>query len=245
MSARTNFEARTTGVSGMSSQKVIVAGWYTVDPSKRDEVVETFKDMVLRARSTPGCLDMAITADPVDSNRINMFEFWRSEGFEFVACRVECSEEDHSPAPNGGSKARHRALRSSLRSEKTRDAFHRSQRTARRSRDIADAGGCQNAAQIAEALCRIQVPLAPLSRPWYWFQSLLGVASTRRPQVAFAESDASSSKSRSRSSSWSVRSSMSPARCNRSSSARPAAMAARTTSKCACRRGWNCSSLPT
>lgn len=63
----------------MSTQKVIVAGWYTVDPSKRDEVVERFKDMVLRARSTPGCLDMAITADPVDSNRINIFEFWRSE----------------------------------------------------------------------------------------------------------------------------------------------------------------------
>ena len=63
----------------MSTQKVIVAGWYAVDPSKRDEVVEKFKDMVLRARSAQGCLDMAITADPVDSNRINMFEFWRSE----------------------------------------------------------------------------------------------------------------------------------------------------------------------
>jgi quinol monooxygenase YgiN len=63
----------------MSTQKVIVAGWYAVDPSKRDEVVEKFKDMVLRARSFPGCLDMAITADPVDPSRINMFEFWRSE----------------------------------------------------------------------------------------------------------------------------------------------------------------------
>ncbi len=63
----------------MNAQKVIVAGWYTVDPGKRDEMVEKFKDMMLRARSTPGCLDMAITADPVDSNRINMFEFWRSE----------------------------------------------------------------------------------------------------------------------------------------------------------------------
>ena len=63
----------------MNTQRVIVAGWYTVDPSKRDEVVEKFKDVVLRARSAPGCLDMAITADPVDSNRINVFEFWRSE----------------------------------------------------------------------------------------------------------------------------------------------------------------------
>jgi uncharacterized protein (TIGR03118 family) len=52
----------------MSEQKVIVAGWYTVDPKRRDEVVENFKDLVLRARSAPGCLDFAITADPVDSN---------------------------------------------------------------------------------------------------------------------------------------------------------------------------------
>jgi quinol monooxygenase YgiN len=63
----------------MSEQKVIVAGWYTVDPKRRDEVVESFKDLVLRARSAPGCLDLAITADPVESNRINLFELWESE----------------------------------------------------------------------------------------------------------------------------------------------------------------------
>ena len=45
---------------------------------RRDEVVENFKDLVLLARSAPGCLDFAITADPVDSNRINNFEFWQS-----------------------------------------------------------------------------------------------------------------------------------------------------------------------
>jgi len=63
----------------MSAQKVIVAGWWTVDPDRRDEAVESFKDLVLRARGTPGCLDLAITADPVDSTRINIFEFWQSE----------------------------------------------------------------------------------------------------------------------------------------------------------------------
>ncbi len=63
----------------MSEQKVIVAGWYTIDPKRRDEVVENFKALLLRARSAPGRLDFAITADPVDSNRINIFEFWQSE----------------------------------------------------------------------------------------------------------------------------------------------------------------------
>ena len=79
----------------MSEQKVIVAGWYTVDPKRRDEVVENFKDLVLRARSAPGCLDLAITADPVDSNRINNFEFWQiREGFELVACCFSSSKGD-------------------------------------------------------------------------------------------------------------------------------------------------------
>jgi quinol monooxygenase YgiN len=63
----------------MSRPKVRVAGWSTVDPKKRDDVVESFKDLVLRARSAPGCLDNAITADPVDPKRINVFELWRSE----------------------------------------------------------------------------------------------------------------------------------------------------------------------
>lgn len=63
----------------MSDKKVIISGWTTVDPEKRDEAVESFKDLVLRARNAPGCLDMAITADTVDPSRINIFEFWRSE----------------------------------------------------------------------------------------------------------------------------------------------------------------------
>jgi quinol monooxygenase YgiN len=64
----------------MNEPKVIVAGWCTVDPKKRDEAVESFKHLVLRARRAPGCLDLSITADPVDSNRVNIFELWQSEG---------------------------------------------------------------------------------------------------------------------------------------------------------------------
>ena len=52
----------------MSDQKVIVGGWYTVDPKRRDEVVENFKDLVLRARSAPGCLDLQLL--PIRSIRI-------------------------------------------------------------------------------------------------------------------------------------------------------------------------------
>jgi quinol monooxygenase YgiN len=63
----------------MSKQSVIVAGWCTVDPKKRDEMVDRFQDLVRRARSAPGCLDFAGTADPLEANRVNLFEHWESE----------------------------------------------------------------------------------------------------------------------------------------------------------------------
>jgi quinol monooxygenase YgiN len=63
----------------MKDPKIIVAGWCTVDRKKRDEVVASMNDLVLRARRAPGCLDLSIAADPVDPSRINTFEFWRSE----------------------------------------------------------------------------------------------------------------------------------------------------------------------
>ena len=63
----------------MTERKVIVAGWYTVQPDKRQAVLESFEDLVQRARTAPGSLDFSISADPLDPSRINMFEFWHSE----------------------------------------------------------------------------------------------------------------------------------------------------------------------
>lgn len=63
----------------MSDKKIIVAGWCIVDPKQRDAVVASFKELVLRARSAPGCFDFAMTADAVDPSRVNILECWRSE----------------------------------------------------------------------------------------------------------------------------------------------------------------------
>ena len=38
-----------------------------------------FATMVERARKHDGCLDLSISADPVDPERINLFECWRDE----------------------------------------------------------------------------------------------------------------------------------------------------------------------
>lgn len=73
----------------MPGEKVIIAGWSTVDPKRRDEVIASFSDLVLRARSAPGCLDFAISADAVDPARINVLELWESEK-DWKAWRAAC-----------------------------------------------------------------------------------------------------------------------------------------------------------
>jgi quinol monooxygenase YgiN len=57
---------------------LIIAGHVAVDPAHRDDVVATLQDLVRRAREAPGCLDVAITADPIDPARVNNFERWES-----------------------------------------------------------------------------------------------------------------------------------------------------------------------
>jgi quinol monooxygenase YgiN len=63
----------------MQHQRVIIAGWETVDPSKRADVVASYQDLISRARKAPGCLDFAISADTLDPSRVNTFELWESE----------------------------------------------------------------------------------------------------------------------------------------------------------------------
>jgi quinol monooxygenase YgiN len=58
---------------------LIIAGHYHVEAEQRDAYVAAFADLVRRARAAPGCLDVAITADPVDPRRVNNYERWESE----------------------------------------------------------------------------------------------------------------------------------------------------------------------
>lgn len=58
---------------------LIIAGHVQVDPERRDEYVAAHVKLVGRARSAPGCLDLAITADLLDPGRVNNFERWESQ----------------------------------------------------------------------------------------------------------------------------------------------------------------------
>jgi quinol monooxygenase YgiN len=57
---------------------LIIAGFAEVDASERDDYVAAHRDLVMRCRRAPGCLDVAISADPINARRVNVFERWES-----------------------------------------------------------------------------------------------------------------------------------------------------------------------
>lgn len=57
---------------------VIIAGKVYVDPDKRARLVEGLRVVVEQARAYPGCLDVAISPDPVEPGRVNIFECWET-----------------------------------------------------------------------------------------------------------------------------------------------------------------------
>ncbi len=57
----------------------IVAGHITVEPQQRESYLAGCVSVVERARGAAGCFDFAITANPIDPGRVNVFERWESQ----------------------------------------------------------------------------------------------------------------------------------------------------------------------
>ena len=58
---------------------VIVAGHLVLDPRQRETYLDGCRDVFDQARRAPGCLDFAVTADLLDSSRVEIFERWESQ----------------------------------------------------------------------------------------------------------------------------------------------------------------------
>jgi quinol monooxygenase YgiN len=58
---------------------IIVAGTLTVDAADRERYLAAVADVARQARAFPGCLDFVQAADPIDGERINVFERWESD----------------------------------------------------------------------------------------------------------------------------------------------------------------------
>jgi hypothetical protein len=44
-----------------------------------DRLIEGHRNIVEQARKHPGCLDLAISPDPTEAGRVNIFEYWESK----------------------------------------------------------------------------------------------------------------------------------------------------------------------
>ncbi len=58
---------------------IIVSGSLYVDADARDAYVKDCVSVVEQARESPGCLDFVIAADPIEADRINVYERWDTD----------------------------------------------------------------------------------------------------------------------------------------------------------------------
>ncbi len=79
---------------------IIIAGHLRVAASERDEYLMAVGDVAVQARRAPGCWDFVQSPDPVEPDRINIYERW--DGDEALnSVRTSGSEgtSDNSPIP--------------------------------------------------------------------------------------------------------------------------------------------------
>lgn len=57
---------------------IIVAGSLVVDRDERTAYLAGCEGVMRQARQAPGCLAFHVSADPLESDRINVFEQWES-----------------------------------------------------------------------------------------------------------------------------------------------------------------------
>lgn len=58
---------------------IVVAGHIVTKPGRRDDFVAASREAMIAARSAPGCRDFVVTADPLEADRVHIFEAWDDE----------------------------------------------------------------------------------------------------------------------------------------------------------------------
>ncbi|MPZ59930.1 MAG: antibiotic biosynthesis monooxygenase [Propionibacteriales bacterium] len=60
---------------------IIVAGMLRLDANDRERYLTAVSQVAVQARTAPGCLDFVQAADPIEPDRINIFERWESDEY--------------------------------------------------------------------------------------------------------------------------------------------------------------------
>lgn len=86
---------------------IIVAGHLRVPATERDRYLAAVAGVADLARRTPGCYDFVQAADPIDPERINVYERWDDDA---SLSAFRSSGDEPVPAPDilGGDVAKYR-----------------------------------------------------------------------------------------------------------------------------------------
>lgn len=57
---------------------IIVSGRIYVQTGARERFLRSSEEAIVEARKFPGCRDFVVAADPIEPNRINVYEEWDS-----------------------------------------------------------------------------------------------------------------------------------------------------------------------
>ncbi|CAA9374674.1 MAG: Uncharacterized conserved protein [uncultured Nocardioidaceae bacterium] len=77
---------------------IIIAGHLRVAATDRDRYLTAVRDVAAQARRAPGCLDFVQSADPIDPERINIYERWEDDE-PLMAFRGSGDEATGEPSP--------------------------------------------------------------------------------------------------------------------------------------------------
>lgn len=80
-----------------SGTVIIIAGHLRVAASEREQYLTAVEDVTIRAREAPGCQDFVQSADPIDPERINIYERWDSD--ELLMSFRTSGDENDQPLP--------------------------------------------------------------------------------------------------------------------------------------------------
>lgn len=58
---------------------IIVAGYIVTKPSRRDAFVAASQEAMVAAREASGCRSFVVTADPLEQDRVHIYEAWDDE----------------------------------------------------------------------------------------------------------------------------------------------------------------------
>ncbi|WP_353959875.1 putative quinol monooxygenase [Aquisalimonas lutea] len=58
---------------------IIVSGRIYVYECTREDFLALSRDAILQARKAPGCQDFIVAADPIEPDRVNVYEEWETE----------------------------------------------------------------------------------------------------------------------------------------------------------------------